>query len=663
MASCYPCRRLLACFCSELHDDDNGKDGEDLPVILSHRKLETLKTDLKKDSPERTQVEKRNSVVCEVSQSFIHNIPDKPLSAIEINELLKSNSLKEAYPHLQSLHLEFQREQEALGEKTSLLGLTSKEKDLSLLYGTLRTKVIDIIRHSSSLPSCNKELLCYVAFIIQEEENRKDLGRMKGWRDAWSSAVQDSVRDTLKGVQLDSREENASWLAVHLGHLGKVIVELLEKVKTELVDSYPSNFNVFETYVSSCHEVVGEHLKKLLEKITELKDYYSMLDFIINQYHSEKILGSPSLQPEMEKLKALTLPDADQIKEKYCNCLQEDLNSSLSKIIKLEKEDVWRKKDMPQSAEDGRFIISEIHIDISKLIAGFANNSGKIDANLKKRVLCTCLEALKHFPKRFEEEFTKQSSSLLGTDLLDCCLYSKYHVAYTNSFSSLKEHMEGYRESCPGQISELGKEVDRLLLSLRQALLKQLKVETEPFMKIMMTKTWLKTNDDFKEIMNRLEIYSGFGRSMKPLPAQLFANDMHYHVVKEYISQLLMKKYTCKGKKNKLAADKIRDQWDDLRRLFSDMGSTLDWLHPLGDHLSKIIEQENEKDIINFLEPLVENYPDMSEKQLSAILYFRNNDVKKNLKLKLNQNKVIQRFNVLKQNCEKKNTFFSDITV
>ncbi|XP_072533018.1 exocyst complex component 3-like protein 4 [Salminus brasiliensis] len=579
---------------------------------------------------------------------------------MEINELLKRDCLEEAYPHLLFLQLEIQREQEALGEKSPPVELINKEKDLSLLYGTLRHKVNDIIRHSCELPS--KEVLGHVVIIIQEEEKREgDLRGMGGWRGAWRDAVLNGVRDTLKGVQLDSREENASWLAVHLGHLGKVIVELLEKVKTELVDSYPSNFNVFDTYVSSCHEVVGEHLKDFLGKITELRDCYSMLDFIINQYHGEKILGSPSLQPEMEKQKALTLPDdfVDQIKDKYCNWLQEDLNTSLGRIIKIEQKEVWDEKATPKT-EHEKFTTSEIHIDICRVIASYAKNSGNLNADLKKRVLCGCLKVLKHFPKRFEKEFTKQSVSLLGSEPLDFCLWAKYHVAYTNSFSLLKEHMEGYRESCPDQVVELGREVDRLLLSLRQALLKQFKVEIEPFMENLMTKTWLTTDRDFKELMARIEIYSGSGKSMRPHPAQSFTNDMHYHVVKEYISQLLKNKYSCKGRKNSLAAEKIRDQWGELRRLFSDMGSTLEWLHPLGDQLSKIIEQEKEKDIQNFIEPLIENYPDISETQLSAILFFRDRSIGTYLK----KNPVIQHFIEPKQNSGKKNhkhILFSDI--
>uniref|UniRef100_A0A8B9RI21 Si:dkey-45k15.1 n=1 Tax=Astyanax mexicanus TaxID=7994 RepID=A0A8B9RI21_ASTMX len=606
----------------------------------------------RKLSKDDTSEERRNSNGCGVS--FIHNIPPNPLSVLEIDTLLKSHPLEEAYPQLVSLRLQFQCEKEALGEKTPPMELTNKEKDLSLLYEALRTRVIDIIRDSCKKYS--RDVLEVVVLVIQEEERSEgDLGGIGEWRNAWKGAVKDGVRDTVKRVYLDRSEENVPWLAVHLGKLGIVIVELLEKVKTELVNSYPASFNVFETYNSSCHEVVGEHLKEIFGKITVLKDYYAMLDFIFNQYHGEKILGSPSLQPEMRKQMAFTLPDPflDQIKDKYCNCLQEELKSLLSNIIKVEKEDVWMKKDMPKNTEDGRFIISEIHIDICKLIASYADNSGKIDESLKRRVLCSCLEALKHFPNSFEKEFTKQSSSLLGPDILDCCLYCKYHVVYANTFSSLREHVESYRESCPDQVEELGRELDKLLLNLRQALLKQFRAETEAFMKNMMTRTWLKTNDDFKELKKRLETYSGFGTTMRPLAAQSYANDLHYHVVKEYITQLLKKEYSCKGNKNKSAAEKIRDQWDDFKRLFSEMGSTLEWLHPLGDQLSLIIEQKNERDITNLLEPFFDNYPDISENQLTAILYFRNNDVKKNVKLMLNKNTVIQHFIVLKAKWEK----------
>ncbi|KAK1791612.1 hypothetical protein P4O66_013613 [Electrophorus voltai] len=553
----------------------------------------------------------KNLGVCD---SLIHNIPPKPLSVLQIDELLKSDSLEEAYPNLLSLRLEFQHEQETQGDESCQVNLSHKEKDLSLLYETLRNKVSNIVRHSVSLPLNNKKLLSYTASIIQEEEKReRDVGRMGEWRDIWRAAVQEGVMDTLSGVPLDSHEQNPSWLVVHLGLLGKRIVELLENVKSELVNLYPTNFNVFETYSSSCHEFVGEHLKGLLGKVTELNDFSVMLDFSINCYCSETILGSPSLQPEMDEKNATPLSDVllDQIKKEYCDCLQKDIQTSLDNIIKLEQEEIWNVKGIPKGMEDGIFPTSEIHMNICRMIARYAENAWKVDVKLKERVVCICLETLKPFPERFKEEFFKQSSSLLCSDLLDCCLWAEYHIAYINSFSTLRDNMNGYQGTCPDQVEHLECEMDGLVLRLRQALLEQFRVEIKPYMNSMMTKKWLNTDNDFKELINRIQIYSGYKKSMRPLPAQSFANEVHYHFVKEYISQLLKNKYSCKGRKNEDAAAKIRQQWEELKSLFCEMESTLDWLHPLGDQLSKIIEQKNGRDIKNLLKPLVENYPDI----------------------------------------------------
>ncbi|XP_051504784.1 tumor necrosis factor alpha-induced protein 2-like [Myxocyprinus asiaticus] len=206
------------------------------------------------------------------------------LPVLQIRDSIEREILMEAYLNLLSLCLELDQEWEALREGASPLNLDNKETDVSMLSEIPRDKMTEIVC-SSSLPSYNKELLMYVATIILEDEKRQGKpGVMKGWREAWRNAVLEGVRKTLKKGNLDSQEKNTSWLAVHLGLLGKAIVEDLETVKVELLSSYPADFNVFETYVSCHHEAVGEHLKRLLEHVTELKDYYTLLEFIIHRY-------------------------------------------------------------------------------------------------------------------------------------------------------------------------------------------------------------------------------------------------------------------------------------------------------------------------------------------------------------------------------------------
>lgn len=207
---------------------------------------------------------------------------------MQINKLIEMEVLEEAHLNLLSLRQELQQERERCTDDASRKELAKKEKDLSLLYGTLRDKVKDIVRDSNTLTSRNKKLLVHVARIIQEEEKREgEPGGMVGpgaWRGFWKEAVSEGVQAKLGSVHLDGREQNTSWLAVHLGLLGKAIVEDLENVKAELQGSYPPGFKVFSTYVDCYHGAVSQHLKKLPQQVTDLKDYYALLDWIINRY-------------------------------------------------------------------------------------------------------------------------------------------------------------------------------------------------------------------------------------------------------------------------------------------------------------------------------------------------------------------------------------------
>ncbi len=204
---------------------------------------------------------------------------------MQISKLIEKKMLEEAHLNLLALRQEFQQEQEQCGED-SPMELAKKEKDLNLLYGDLRNKVNTIVRDSNSLPSRNKGLLVPVSRIIQEEEKRAEEpgGLPSSWMEAWREAVCEGVQAKVKSVHLEQREQNSSWLAVHLGLLGKAIVEDLENVKKELRWSYPPSFKVFSTYVKSYHRVIGQHLKKLERQVTERKDLYALLDWIINRY-------------------------------------------------------------------------------------------------------------------------------------------------------------------------------------------------------------------------------------------------------------------------------------------------------------------------------------------------------------------------------------------
>lgn len=547
-------------------------------------------------------------------------IPNTPLSVMQINNLIEMEVLEEAHLNLLSMRKEFQQEQQQHADD-SPMELAKKEKDLSLLYGNLRKKMGDIVRDSNSLPSRNKALLVPVARIIQEEEKRAEEpgGLPDSWMDAWREAVAEGVKAKVERVPLDKKEEKVSWLAVHLGLLGKAIVDDLENVKKELRWSYPPSFKVFSTYVRSYHRVVGQHLKKLEVEVTERKDMYALLDWIFNRYKSEKIMGSLSLQPDMQAENSdLQLEEEflKQLKDKYCRKLKEDMRSSLDRIIELEDQEVWSERKEPIKEEN--ILTSPFPMDIWTYIDSNVKNSRTIDAQLEVKVLSSCLEELKHFPARFESEFRRCCSALRPQPL-----WTEYHIAYINSFTCLQQHMEGYQASCSDEVEGLKKEVKLLLVRLMEVLEEQFKDDVKPYLRRMMTRKWLTNDDDFRQLHSRTSQLSQHCSLMTPAHVQDFAGRLHLHVVKQYVGQLMMNNYSCKNRKHEKAAAKIHHQWTQLTNLFDEMKSPHKWLHDVGDDLSTIIGQKNKTDIQNHLQPLVEHYPDFSKKHLVAVLYFR----------------------------------------
>ncbi|XP_023268712.1 exocyst complex component 3-like protein 4 [Seriola lalandi dorsalis] len=610
---------------------------------------------------EEKEEEKEEEVLTEVEETYtLPELPHTLLSVMEISKLIEMKELEDSHLHLLALRQEFQQEKERCGE-VSPVELMKKEKDLSLLYGNLRNKITAIVRDSNSPSSGNEELLLPLARIIQEEEKRaEEPGSLQGsWMEAWREAVGEGVKVKLESVGLEQREQKASWLADHLGLLGKTIVEDLENVKRKLRWSYPPSFKVFGTYVKSYHRGVAQHLKKLEQQATELRELYSLLDWIINTYKSECIMGSQSLQPEMnDESTELQLEEnfLKQLKDKYCSKVKGDIRDSLNRVIEIEIEEVWKVKKDPE--EDENYFVSHIPMDIWTKMEGVVKNSRRIDAELEQKATSSCLEELKPFPNRFEEKFNCHCSTLKPQPL-----WTNYQITYINTFTVLQQHMEGYLATCPGEVEGFRREAKCLIVRLLQGLEDQFKEEVKPFLRRMMTRKWLNDDSDFTQLYKRTETLSQHCALMRPPHLQEFASRLHYHVAREYIGQLMKNYYSCKNRKHENAASKIRHQWDKLRFVFVDMESTHEWLHSVGDELCDIIGQKKNTEIKNNIEPLVKQYPDFSKSHLVAVLNFRGLVRGREYQL------ILQRFTELKKKLsggsggDRSRVFFGDMQV
>ncbi|TNN33992.1 Exocyst complex component 3-like protein 4 [Liparis tanakae] len=578
-----------------------------------------------KEQKEEVEEEAEEAEEEEMEEAYmLPELPHTPLSVMQINKLIEMEVLEEAHLNLLALRQEFQRERARCGED-SPMELSKKEKDLHLLYSELRNKLHAIVRDSNSLPSRNKALLVPVARIIQEEERRgAEPGGLAGsWMTAWREAVGEGVRLKVASVHLDRPEQNVSWMAVHLGLLGKAVVEDLQGVRRELRWSYPPSFQVFSAYVRSYHAAAGRHVMALGLQSTELKDLYALLDWILNRYQSEKIMGSESLQPDMrgESL-ALLLEDENltQLRDKFCCRVKEDMRSSLDRVIGLEQEDVWRDGRSPE--EEEQLLNAPFHMDIWTTMIGFVKHSGLIDAELKQNIRGGVPAAL---------QLPQASASL---DRVPDNLHQQL-FCFT--------HMDGYQDACPDQLDGFRQEAAGLISRLSKALEDQFKDDVQPFLRRMMTRKWLTNDEDFGHLRRRTELLSQHCTLMRSPHDQHLVGRLHYHVVREYVGQLMKNNYSCKNRKHQKAAKKMRLQWRELSNQFENMESAHEWLYAAGDDLSDVLVQKNHEDIKDHLQPLVEHYPDFSRKHLQAVLAFRG-------PLRVRERQLIlQRYEELKQ--------------
>ncbi|XP_063039479.1 tumor necrosis factor alpha-induced protein 2-like [Engraulis encrasicolus] len=593
-----------------------------------------------------------------------YNLPPPPTTApsvMEVKSLIDSGDMLVALVNILFLREEWLQSQTSPEGASEGVTLT----DLQLLYGALRDKMATIVRESSALPARNKELLVGVCRVVQEEERRErggQAGGLGGWREAWREAVTCGVRQQLAAVHLDTPEHNTSWLAVHLGLLGKAIVEHLEQVKAELQNSYPPSFCIFHTYVEVWHQLVTEHLSRLVSGLnmegsdqntqgagqnmqgagpnTKLtsdqpklqgKDFYALLNFIYNQYSGESIMGSDRLQPEMGvELKKLSANQEllETITDGFCTHTQAEVKRHLKGVLRVEKEELWERKATPKERHTHGHTLSPFPMDIARMVAELCKRAGDLSKELRQKIAHVCLEEIEIFTTNFVPEFLSCNRRLVSdsSDLLDQTLWIKYHTTYMNSFTALGEHMESYRSCSADHVTSLSQSLEGAERKLKESLLKQLISDIRPFSELLMTKRWLSEEQDFNQITTRVDQFYQLCTELSHTHLQAFVGKLHLVVCREYFRPLMTTTYSCKGRphKNQRAAETLHTQWNALHTLFTDMGSEEAWLLPLGAYLSNILKQKSENNINEeILEPLITDYPDISERHLMAVLRFR----------------------------------------
>ncbi|NXP07317.1 EX3L4 protein, partial [Thinocorus orbignyianus] len=532
-----------------------------------------------------------------------------------INELIQKRQLLEAFASIKYMEDETIAERDAEKYKDNPQEFVRKSKDVDLLYDSITNTIQSIVMGTLEHPTVEDAMLTSLVTLIAREEAAHSntsntacpgldlLGTPRKWREKWREAVNKSARKRVQTVPMASKEEESSWLDLHLGFLQKHLSEDLLKIKLSVKKCYPEEYHVCDTYMEAFHNAVASHLQDLSHRELEFNELYTLLDWVANTYHSELFLGHPDLKPEVktENLSLLFTPaDWDKLKSDYITSAKGKIKSYFGNILRLEVTEKWEKEVHPEVKEN--LYHSSLSFDIQTIIAEHMKISGEISKSLGTQMLELCLAELHEFLPRFGEEFVVWSTAQ------DSPVFAPYFAAYINSFHDL---VSGLETVFRVNTEELQKILAALTKNFTNIFLNKLRTKAQPLLKKILTKDWILATERPDSLASAISQFSKHLQHMREPTGQELLHDIHKYVVREYIVQVIKPRRKMNEETRKQVSERMNQEATILNNTLIDQGSDSDWLLPAIHHIANIIGEKKKDRIKEYVRELCQDYPDI----------------------------------------------------
>ncbi|KFP30529.1 Exocyst complex component 3-like 4, partial [Colius striatus] len=532
-----------------------------------------------------------------------------------INELIQKRQLLEAFASIRYLEDETIAERDAEKHRDNPQEFVRKSRDVDLLYNSITNAIQSIVVGTLEHPAVEDALLTSLVTLIAREEaahpstgnaagpGSDSLGTPRKWREEWREAVNESARKRVLRVPMASKEEQSSWLGLHLGFLQKHLSEDLLKIKSLVQKCYPEEYHVCDTYLEAFHKAIASHLQELSRRPLEFHELHTLLDWVANTYRSELFLGHPNLKPEVkaENLSLLLASDDwDKLKKDYVASAKGKIKSYFGNILRLEVTEKWEKGVHPELKEN--LYRSSLSFDIQTIIGEHMKIAGTISKSLERKMLELCLAELHEFIPRFGEEFVAWSTAQ------DTPIFAPYFAAYINSFHELVSGLEtGFKVNT----EELQKILAALTRNFTNVFVTQFRRKAEPLLKKILTKNWILGMERLDSLPSAVSQFSKHLQHMREPLGQELLRDVHKYVVREYIRQVIKPRYRMSSQTRQRVSEKMKQEARILNNTLIDQGSDSDWLLPAIHHIANITGEKKIDKIKEYVKELCQDYPDI----------------------------------------------------
>ncbi|XP_066485402.1 tumor necrosis factor alpha-induced protein 2 [Tiliqua scincoides] len=548
----------------------------------------------------------------------------KPVTVDQIRELIKNRKFSEASRHLIAM------------EKDTYCdsGIKSEEertRETEDLYEFLKQVLLGIIHSSITIASTKPELLQEAVETIQEQvkedetfqaSGKAGCSRPRNWKEEWRKTVQASVAERMKEPPFD-KSKGLSTTAHCFLHMGKTMKSDLITVVQHIKHLYPQDFRVCSTYAKYYHHYFSGQLEAIAQFELGNKDTHLLLTWVQNFYPNE-IRNHPVLVNELNESSLETLLPEEQVKKFEEQYLINEADSAKRLLANCLQAEVakWSKGREPEKL--GGHFHSELPIDAIQVIDGGRTRAKDIAPDLGSQMSTLLLDELFTFLQSYKKEleiFMKENKQRQH--------FEATIIANINNCFSFRTHTEKSTAKTSA-LDDIKEKIFATLNAIQSAgfdvLLQGLFLELQPLFKKFTQKKWLSCADIMDDIITTTSSHTTMFKALKDPFRQAIMEKIHLHLIQEYIARLMRKKVSLKSPdlQNNLA-ELIRKNASSLRTFCTANGSNAVWLDSVLPSLAEIIRLQDINAIMLEAGGLASKYPDISKKQLAAILYIKGN--------------------------------------
>lgn len=543
-------------------------------------------------------------------------------------------------------------EREAYGSKsnnTNIEEVTKKQEKVALLFNELGREVSGIIGKSletlfsqngneSRIISEITEAVKAVAEQVYEDDKyyttKAELKpRPRKWKQKWVRVVKQSVDRRMKGQAETPSGQNSSTFAKQLEHMGKTMTSDLILVVNHLKPLYPDIFEVCDVYAKNYHDYFSAQLNAATDLELGESDALLLLVWLQSIYPND-IENHPDLVHSVnwEKLGPL-LPyeKVSELEHRYISNVEEIVEARMNTSLDIEVQ-FWNEEKEPAILNEVSH--SELPIDTIQALNVEIEGAEKVSLQLVNRLLPLLIEKLAAFLKRYKwkfEEFVEENRNH--------AYFLPIVIANVNSSGDYRDYIRSLEhrpleDEVKWNVWDILSEIERIGF---EALLQDLYLELEPYLKKLSEKNGLCSNGNVLQIVKISDEHIPKFRTLKSGYYQEIVETIHLYLVKEYITRIMKKKVSFKGpEQQKILAKQMFENAAQIKECCMTHGSQARYLNDAIPKLAEIVNLQDIDAIKLVVASLAHQYPDISKNQVGAVLYIKGNLKSSDLKSILN---------------------------